>query len=236
MTRGARQAIAKCLAKACREGRRGLSEPETKQILALAGVPLPRERMVQNNDEAVRAAREFGFPVALKIVSPDIPHKSDVGGVVVNIDSPRAMRRAYCEIVKSVASRCSTAHVTGMLVQEMARGFELIAGSMTDRHFGPVVMFGLGGMFAEIFDDVTFRVVPILRSDANEMLDEIKASSILNGPRGLRKAHRARLISVLLRLSELAGCFRDWIREIDINPLVLSGRRCVAVDALLILH
>ncbi len=236
MTIRARNAIAKCLANARREGRGGLTEPETKQILGLAGIPVPRERIVHNSDEAVRTARELGFPVALKIVSPDIPHKSDVGGVIVGINSPDAVRRAYRQIVENVASRRSAARVTGMLVQEMVRGLEVIAGSAIDQHFGPVVMFGLGGIFAEVFDDVTFRVVPILPSDADEMLNEIRASSILNGFGGIRQVPRARLVSVLLRLSQLAGCFCDWIREIDINPLVLSARRCVSVDALLTLR
>jgi succinyl-CoA synthetase beta subunit len=230
------RAIEDLLARARRSGRRTLTEPESKAILKLAGIPAPRETLARTAAEAAEAARQLGFPVVLKIVSPDIPHKSDAGGVRLGVSSPAAVRKVFVEILASAGSRCPGARLEGVLVQETVRGLEVIAGTMTDRQFGPVLMFGLGGVFVEALDDVAFRIIPIDRGDARGILAGIRGARLLNGFRGSRPVNREKLASVLVNLSSLAGRFRDSIREIDINPLMATGDGSVAVDGLITLH
>ena len=228
--------IGNLLGRARRSGRRNLTEPETKEILALAGIPTTRETLVRSAAEAVHAAQKFGFPVVMKVVSPDIPHKSDVGGVKLDLQSPGAVRSAYREILASVRSNCNGVRLEGVLVQETVRGLEVILGTMTDPQFGPILMFGLGGVFVEALHDVVFRVVPITSHDAREILEEIRGAALLNGYRGSAPVNRKVLAGILVKLSELAGRFHDSIREIDINPLVVTANRSVAVDGLMTLH
>ena len=171
-------AIRELLAKALQAGRRTLTETESKQILTLAGIRVPRETVVPNASEAVRAAQELGFPVVLKVVSPDISHKSDVGGVKLGLNSPEAVRQACEEMLDNVRTRCPQAHVEGVLAGEMLRGLEVILGTATDATFGPVVMFGLGGVLVECLEDVAFRMIPLDRQNAGEMLSEIKGAPL----------------------------------------------------------
>ena len=230
------RAIGNLLDQARRNRRCTLSEPETKEILRLAGIPTPRETIAHSAEEAVDAAERFGFPVVLKIVSADVPHKSDVGGVRLGLKTPEEVRRAYEEIFGSVGSRCPDARLEGVLVQETVCGTELILGTMTDPQFGPVLMFGLGGVFVEALDDVAFRIIPITNGDAREVIQEIKGAPLLNGYRGSPRISQKSLATILVKLSDLAGRFRDTIREIDINPLIVAGHRSVAVDGLIALH
>jgi len=228
--------IGRLLDRARRSGRCSLTEPETREILSLAGISTPRERLVRSAAEAVKAAQELGFPVVMKVVSPDIPHKSDIGGVKLGLKSPEAVRSAYREILASVGKHCATASVEGILVQETVQGLEVILGTMTDPQFGPVLMFGLGGVFVEALDDVAFRVIPITNDDAREILNGIRGTALLDGYRGSPPANRKDLAGVLMKLSDLAGRFHDSIREIDINPLVVTANRSVAVDGLMTLY
>lgn len=227
-----RNALAELLAKARQAGRRTLTETESKQVLTLAGIRVPREEVVPNAPEAVRAAQEIGFPVVLKVVSPDIAHKSDVGGVRLGLNSPEAVRQACEEMFDQIRARSPQARVEGVLVGEMLGGLEVILGTATDSTFGLVVMFGLGGVLVECLEDVAFRMIPLDRQDAGEMLAEIKGAPLLNGFRGSPPVNKGSIVEAILNLSEVASRFGNVIQEIDINPLLATPEGAVAVDAL----
>jgi acyl-CoA synthetase (NDP forming) len=229
-------AIEELLAKTHQSGLRTLTETESKQVLALAGIPVPREEVVQNPGEAAAAARKLGSPVVLKIISPDIAHKSDVGGVRLGLASPEAVEHAAEEMLSGIRHRCPQARIEGLLIAEMLRGQEVILGTATDTTFGPVIMFGLGGVFVESLQDVAFRMIPLDRQDASAMLSEIKGAALLNGFRGSPPVNKDSIVAAILSLSQLAGQFRSSIQEIDINPLLATPEGVVAVDALIKLN
>ena len=187
--------------------------------------------MAHSADEAARAAAAVGFPVVMKVLSPDIIHKSDVGGVVLGIDDEPGARAAYEAMTRDVAARVPNAVIRGALVQHMvAGGLETIVGVSRDRVFGPLLMFGLGGIYVEALRDVVFRVAPVGALDAREMVDGIRGAAILAGMRGRPGVDRAALADVLGRVSQLATDFAE-IEELDLNPLLAFGDRVVAVDA-----
>lgn len=227
--------IQRLLAAARRNGRSRLSEPETKTILALAGFCVPEERTVTSAREAARAAHEIGFPIVLKVVSRDLPHKSDVGGVRLGLQSPEAVRRAYEGMLADVRAGSRHAQIDGVLVQQQLHGAEVILGATTDLQFGPVMVFGVGGTAVEALGDVAFRLIPIDEHDARVMLEEIKAAPLLKGFRGSAPVNRRALVAALLRLSRLVARFHGVIQDIEINPLVVAGARTVAVDAVAVI-
>jgi acetyltransferase len=211
-----------------------LSEFECKRILERCGIPVTREELAASADEAVRLARELGYPVALKVQSGQILHKSDAGGVALDLGSEAELRRAYDEILGNARSVAPQAEIQGVLVQEMVTGgVEVILGSTQDPVFGPVVMFGLGGIFVEALEDVSFRIAPLSRSDAEDMIEEIKGHRVLQGLRGREPADLDALADALLSVSRLVTDHRDAIEELDINPLVVFPRGAKAVDALI---
>jgi acetyltransferase len=211
-----------------------LSEFESKQILERSGIPVTREGLAASADEAVRLARELGYPVALKVQSGQILHKSDAGGVALDLGSDADLRRAYDEILSNAERVAPEAEIQGVLVQEMVKGgVEVILGSIVDPVFGPVVMFGLGGIFVEALGDVSFRIAPLSRSDAEDMIQEIKGHRVLRGMRGREPADLDAIADALLSVSRLVTAHRDVIEELDINPLVASPRGAKAVDALI---
>ena len=210
-----------------------------KRALAAAGIPVLAERLVQDADAAVRAATEIGFPVVLKIVSPDLPHKTEVGGVKVGLASVDEVRQAFAEMLRSVAVKAPQAAIDGVLVAPMAKGIaELILGTTTDPVFGPVVMVGLGGIFAEIIGDVAVQTAPVTEAMALEMLRSLKAFAVLDGARGRPRADTAAAARAIAALSRFAAAHARTISEIDINPLLLmpEGQGVVALDALLVPH
>jgi acyl-CoA synthetase (NDP forming) len=210
-----------------------------KRALAAAGIPVLPERLVQDADAAVHAAAEIGFPVVLKIASPDLPHKTEVGGVKVGLASADEVRQAFAEMLTSVAVKAPLAVIDGVLVAPMAKGIaELILGTTTDPVFGPVVMVGLGGIFAEIIGDVAVQTAPVSESMAMEMLKSLKAFAVLDGARGRTRADTAAAARAIAALSRFAVAHRETISEIDINPLLLmpEGQGVVALDALLVPH
>ena len=210
-----------------------------KRALAAAGIPVLAERLVQDADAAVRAAAEIGFPVVLKIVSPDLPHKTEVGGVKVGLASVDEVRQAFAEMLRSVAVKAPQAAIDGVLVAPMAKGIaELILGTTTDPVFGPVVMVGLGGIFAEIIGDVAVQTAPVTEAMALEMLRSLKAFAVLDGARGRPRADTAAAARAIAALSRFAAAHARTISEIDINPLLLmpEGQGVVALDALLVPH
>ena len=222
--------------KARREGRKVLTEVEAKEVLREAGIPVLETRLARTKKEAVLIAKEMGLPVVLKIVSPDIIHKSDVGGVRVNLRTLRDVERAYSEIMRAVKERVPDARIHGVSVQKMAEGgTEVIIGMTKDSQFGPVIMFGLGGIFVEVLKDVSFRIVPLTRRDASEMIREIKGFPVLEGARGKEPVDIKALEDIILRLSDFAER-NPQVKEIDMNPIFAYRDGALAVDARIILE
>lgn len=201
-----------------------LSIERALQLCGACGLPVAEWGVAANTPQALELAARLGYPLAAKIVSPDISHKSDVGGVAVNI----ADERALVGVVDDMLAR--SARVEGVLLQKMAGGQQVILGGRRDPSFGPVVMFGLGGIYAEVFADVSFRLAPIARREAEAMIDEVKAGQLLRGVRGQPPADRTAVVDGLLRLSRLM-CDAPQIAELDVNPLIVSERGALVVDA-----
>ena len=213
-----------------------LAEYTAKQVLAEYGIPVTREALARSGAEAARQATAIGFPVALKIQSPDVPHKTEAGGVRLGLQSAADVKRAYAEIVASVKAYAPDARIDGVLVQEMVGGgTEVILGVTNDPLFGPAVMVGLGGIFAEVLKDVAFRVAPVMPAMAREMIEELKGYPLLAGARGRPPADVDALVDAIVRLSALAVDLKDRIAEVDVNPLFVfeRGRGVKAADALI---
>ena len=206
-----------------------LTEHEAKKLLSKYGIPVTKESIANSPDEAFAIASQIATPVAMKISSPDISHKSDVGGVVLNVHAGEA-RSTYDKILSQIKKVAPDARIEGILVQQMAPiGHEIIVGLKKDAQFGHAIMFGLGGIFVEVYKDVSFRVVPIERNEALAMISEIKGYPILKGIRGRKPADIEAIATVLVAVSEMAQ--KENILELDINPLIVSETGAVAVDA-----
>jgi acetate---CoA ligase (ADP-forming) len=215
------------------QGRRFLPEPEAHAVLRAYGLPMSRSKLVHNEDEAVGAAWEIGFPVVMKIVSPDIVHKVDVGGVKLNLQSEAEVRKAYGELLQQVRAARQDVNIWGVFIQEMVRnGKETILGMKRDPHFGALLMFGLGGIYVEVFRDVTFRIAPIRELGARNMIEGIKGIKMLRGFRGEPPSDLEAVSNSLARLSQLVIDFPE-IEEMDINPLIVlpAGSGARVVDA-----
>jgi acetyltransferase len=226
------------IAKARHDGRTALTEIEAKAVFEAYGLKTTRTILATSEDEAVAFAKQVGFPVVMKIVSPDIIHKSDAGGVKVNIASEEAARSAYRTILDNAHKYKADANIHGIAIQEMApQGTEVILGSVNDPTFGPTVMFGLGGIFVEVLKDVTFRVAPISPHAAESMLDEIRGAPILAGARGEKPRDRKAMAETASRYSFMVMDLHDEISESDANPVFLyeDGRGVTVVDARIIL-
>lgn len=194
-------------------------------------IPFLPSAVALSIDEAVAAAGKLGYPVALKILSPDISHKSDAGGVILDLDSDEDVEQAYQRMMESAALKVPGARIEGVTVQKMAEsGIEVIVGAKLDPQFGHVVMFGLGGIFVEICRDVSFRIIPVDEQMAREMVNEIKGSGILKGARGQKPMDIDAIIHVITGLSDMLEKNPD-ITEMDINPLIVYTHGAVAVDA-----
>ena len=224
------------LVNARKEGRTYLSEIESKELLRGAGISITPTKLARAKEEAISIAAEMGFPVVLKIVSPDVIHKSDAGGVKLGLGSEQEVADAYDEIMASVKQRQATAKVEGVSVQQMARpGVEVIIGMSQDPQFGPVLMFGLGGILVEILKDVSFRIVPLTARDAREMIRDIKGYPVLEGFRGQEPADIPFLEDQLLKVSQFVEQNPE-IRELDLNPIFAYSDSAVAVDARVVLE
>ncbi|MDO8785811.1 MAG: acetate--CoA ligase family protein [Syntrophales bacterium] len=217
--------------RALKRGQTILSEYQSKKLLAGYGIPVTRENLVNSEEEAVRAAREIGFPVALKGCSPEATHKTELKLIELNLRDQTSVVEAYRKIMNNAGG----VPLDGVLVQEMIEGErELVVGMTRDVQFGPCVMFGLGGIFTEILNDVSFRVAPLERRDALEMMGEIKGHRILEAIRGLEAADKEAFCDILIKVGQIGLDF-EQIKEIDINPLIIHGNQPVAVDALVVL-
>jgi len=230
---GDQAAVRKLLDRVRAEGRTALSESEGKEILMAYGLPVPPEGEARTADEAVKLANMIGYPVVMKISSPDIAHKTDVGGVAVNLSSDEEVRRTYGLMMSQVRDRMPTARVNGVTVEKMFSGREVIVGMVRDETFGPVITFGLGGIFVEIMKDVSQRIAPVTEEGVDEMIRSIKAYPILTGARGRRPADIDALKKVIFGVAQIAMDFPE-ITELEINPVMVgdAGQGCGAVDAL----
>ncbi|MCC7363872.1 MAG: acetate--CoA ligase family protein [Dehalococcoidia bacterium] len=224
------------VAKARSEGRTLLSEVEAKDVLREAGVPVTKTTLATSADEAVSQAEAAGYPVVLKVVSPDISHKSDAGGVKLNLKSADDVRSAYTAIIESCQKHVPGAKIVGVAVQHMApQGTEVIVGMTTDPQFGPVMMFGLGGIMVEVLKDVSFRLVPLEAKDARQMIGEIKGKPILDGVRGQPAADTSALEDALLKVSAFVESHPD-VAELDLNPMFAYPDGAIAVDARILIR
>jgi acetyl-CoA synthetase (ADP-forming) len=228
--------ILRIFSQAAKEGRKTLLETEAKTICMEYDIPVTRFKLAKDEEEAAKYAAAIGFPIVLKIVSPDIVHKSDVGGVIVGIRNLRDVRTGYRQIVKNVKKHNPDAKIAGILVQEMApSGTEVIVGSIKDPQFGPAIMFGLGGVFVEVLKDVTFRIAPITEDEAAEMISEVKAYPLLKGYRNTPPADLKAITKILVNTSRLVTEHPE-IKELDINPIMVYEKGAKAVDARIILE
>ena len=221
----------KIIDDALNEGRSQLSEYESKQVLASYGLPVTDEKLAKTPEELIQAAADIGYPLVIKACSADIAHKTEKGLIRVDIRNDEEALTAFKEIVASMNGAEKT-----VLVQQMIKGQrELVVGLTRDPQFGPCVMFGLGGIFTEILKDNAFRVAPLDKHDALDMMQEIKSRKILDAVRGLEAVDRELLADILIKVGQI-GIENENIKEIDINPVIISSGKPVAVDALVILE
>jgi acetyltransferase len=221
------------------EGRVSIGDAEAREILKAYGMRIPQSEVAETPEKAVEVANQLGYPVVLKIASPDILHKTDVGGVKVGLDNPEDVLDAYELMVYRAQRYIPNARIWGCLVQEMMPqgGIEVLVGMNRDPQFGPLVTFGLGGIYVEILKDVTFRIAPFSPQEAHEMLEEIRAHALLDGVRGKPGADKAAIVDGLLRIGQLVQDFPE-IAELDINPLMVypPNQGSVAIDMRLVLQ
>jgi len=232
------QSVRNVIAQVRSEGRASIGDFEARQILQAYGLRIPRSEIAETPESAVEIASQIGYPVVLKIASPDILHKTDVGGVKVGLSSAEDVRDAYELMVYRAQRYVPDARIWGCLVQEMvpAGGLEVLVGMNRDPQFGPLVTFGLGGIYVEILKDVTFRIAPFSKTEAADMLKEIRAHALLDGVRGKPAVDKAAIVDTLLRMGQLVQDFTE-IAEFDINPLIVypQGQGAVAIDMRLVL-
>ena len=218
------------LQRAIDKKQNALSEYDSKRVVESAGVAITREGLAGSRDEAIKIAEGLGFPVVLKGCSGNVTHKTEMGMVKLNLGNSDDVARAYDDIIKAGME------LDGVLVQEMIAGDrEFVIGLTRDPQFGPCVMFGLGGIFTEVLNDVSFRVAPISEIDALEMIEEIKTRKLLDEFRGSPAVDKTALVKALVGIGKL-GVEYDQIAEIDINPVIISGDKPIAVDALVVLN
>jgi len=221
--------------KKAKKEKRSLLETEAKELLKGYGIPVPDFKLIKSEDEITGLAKEINFPIVMKIVSPDIIHKTDAGGVKLNIKDETEAESAYQEIISKAKNYNKKARISGVIAYTMVpQGTEIIIGIMKDPHFGQVIMFGLGGIFVEILKDISFRILPIEERDAEEMITEIKGYEILKGVRGNPSRDIQAIEEVLMKVSKLT-MENPEINEIDLNPIFVFEKGLQIVDARMIL-
>jgi len=221
----------KIIDEAIKKGKRSLSEYESKQVLASYKIPVTKEVLVDNEKDLLKATQEIGYPLVLKGCSWEITHKTEKGMIRVDIRNEEEAKVAFKEIMDNMDNTDGA-----VLVQEMVKGVrELVVGLIRDPQFGPAVMFGLGGIFTEILKDISFRIAPLERRDAMEMMRDIKGHKILDDVRGLEAVDLDIMVDILINMGRI-GLENEKVKEVDINPLIISGNKPVAVDALVVLE
>ena len=228
--------VSQIFEQATAEGRKCLLEHEAKTVCKVYGIPVTELKISKSPDEAAKLSEEIGYPVVLKIISPEITHKFDVGGVILDVNSKEEAKQGFNQIIENVKKHNPKATIEGVLVQEMAPcSTEVIVGSIKDSQFGPTLMFGFGGTFVEVLKDVSFRIAPIDEADAKEMISEVKAYPILKGYRGQPPADLEVLTQILLNVSKLVMDHQE-IKELDLNPVMVYEKGAKTVDARIILE
>jgi acetyltransferase len=220
------------LTKVQGEDRLSLTVDEAFEVARAYGIHAPESGVAKTKREAVKIANSIGYPVVMKVVSPEILHKTDVGGVVLNVNSDREVKRHYDELLRRAIALMPQARISGILVQKMLPpGKEVIIGSVRDRQFGPLIMFGLGGIYVNFLKDVSYRLAPLTRSEAREMIEETKAYLLLRGVRGEPPSDIESVIDSILRVSQIMHRFEEIV-EMEINPLFVYEEKkgCVAID------
>ncbi len=227
--------IESILDEAKHQERTVLTYEESRKVMKLAGIPLNKMKVANNLEESILKAKEVGYPVALKIISEDVIHKSDSGGVRVGIKSDDELSKSYEEMLTSVLSFYPDAKIEGVSVEEMVSGVELLIGTSTDEQFGKMIAFGIGGVFVEVYKDVSFRLIPVTSKDIQNMIDEIKGKTMFGGFRGMPKVNLDELTSMILTISKLIEKY-PIIREMDLNPVVATESGLRVIDARIILE
>jgi acyl-CoA synthetase (NDP forming) len=233
----ARREVQNAILIARATGKRALDAVEARPLLAAYGLATPAEALATSPHDAASFAARIGFPVAMKLISPDILHKTEAGGVILNVESEAAASAAFSTLVERAHDSYPGARIRGVQIQQMITGGqEVIVGIKRDPIFGPLVMFGLGGIYVEVLADVSFRLAPLTAADAEEMIDEVRSAKLLAGVRGVPAADRVALIDAIVRIGRLAADHPE-IAELDVNPLLVlpNGQGAIAVDARIIL-
>ncbi len=233
----AKKKVAEILNSARKDGRRELMELESKRVLAAWGVPVNRTELARDLSEAVKVAREVRYPIVLKIASPDIIHKSEAKGVKVGLSSELELRQSFGELIDNARTYKRDAKILGLTIQEyLPPAREVIVGALQDPSFGATVMFGLGGVWVEVLEDISFRLAPLSAEDAREMVQEIKGYPVLAGIRGTPPADVGALVDIIQKVGQLAHEFSE-ITEMDLNPIFAfdDGKGAVVADARIIL-
>src|SRR5215475_7875858 len=230
-----KDAVRKVLDAVKADKRTSLTAPEGKLVCDAYGIPVPKEGVAKSAAEAGKLASGMGFPVVMKIVSPDILHKTEAGGVVVGVKTAEDAQKTYDTILANAKKYKADAKIEGVQVQQMlAGGTEVIVGSITDASFGKLVAFGLGGVLVEVLKDITFRLAPATREDALSMLDSIAAAEILRGVRGSEAVNREALATLIVNVSQLVSDFPE-ISELDMNPVFATPKDASAADVRVVL-
>jgi acyl-CoA synthetase (NDP forming) len=223
--------IQEILSKARKEGRRALLEPEAEKICGYSGIPVPKSFVATADEEAAAKAEELGFPAVLKIVSPDITHKTEAGGVLVGLRDRDEVKRGFQDIIANAKNYKPDAGILGVLVQRMVpEGIEVIVGGLRDPQFGATVMFGMGGILVEIFKDIVFDLAPLEKPDAYDMVRSIKAYPLLKGYRNMQRADEDAIVDILLKASWLISEYSE-IDQMDLNPIRVWEKGATVVDA-----
>src|SRR3982751_2791223 len=227
---GNRNQVRQVLDRVKAEGRTSLTAPEGKAVCDAYGIPVPKEGVATSAADAAKIASEMGFPVVLKIVSPEILHKTEAGGVLVGLKSADEVRQGYETIVANAKKYDAKARIQGVQIQQMIKGGqEVIVGAVTDPSFGKLVAFGLGGILVEVLKDATFRLAPATREDALSMLDGIQAADMLKGVRGSDPVNRDALAGIIEKVSQLVSDFPEIV-EMDLNPVFATKSGATAAD------
>ncbi len=222
------------LDKISKENRTILTYEESRRVMNLAELPLNKMKLAENLDECILKANEISYPIVLKIVSEDVIHKSDSGGVKVGISSDEELQQSYEEMLINVKNYYPNAKIQGFSIEEMVNGIELIVGTSTDSQFGKMIALGIGGIFVEVYKDVSFRLIPVTEQDVLDMIEEIQGKKMFEGFRGLPEVNTKELISLMLKVSKLIEAFPQ-IHEMDLNPIVATIDGLKAIDARIIL-
>jgi acetyl-CoA synthetase (ADP-forming) len=228
--------VEETFSRARKEGRRALLEPEAEKVCANYGIPVADSWVTRTSEEASRKARELGFPVVLKIISPDIIHKTDAGGVLAGIKDQDELKRGFEAIIANARNRVPSSAILGVLIQRMVPpGIEVIVGGFRDPQFGPTLMFGTGGIFAEVFKDAVFSLAPLEESDAYYMIHSIKAYPLLRGYRNMPRVDEKAIVDILLKASRLISDHPE-IDQMDLNPVIADHQKATVVDARIIMR